>query len=164
MEPLLGPEATKVLWDARENKVSSGMLLNLEGKHWGREMLQKIPLWHHGAVHLHPREKRSIITENWSSGLKQGRVSHMRAKTSPLVHPLCHCFGAECRLVLTWTFDRIFTHRMQDSSCRLESILLQIWLNNREQSTHYVIYITSQHKVCNFLLQCYNCNSIETKS
>lgn len=104
------------------------------------------------------------------SSLKTGQVgwsrdvSHVKAKTSPLVHPLCHCFGAECRLVLTWTFDRIFTHRMQDSSCRLESILLQIWLNNREQSTHYVIYITSQHKVCNFLLQCYNCNSIETKS
>lgn len=107
------------------------------------------------------REKKgpsSLKTDQWVGAGTSFTPVHESQDTPSCSPPFAHCFGTECRLILTWTFDRIFTHRMQDSSCRLESILLQIWLNNRQQSRHYVIYITSQHKVCNFLLQCYNCN------
>lgn len=155
MEPLLAPEVTKVLWDTRGNKVLPGMLLHLEGKQWPSEMLQKIPLWHHSAVHLHQREKKVQQFHHWElikwDGTRKCFTPVHETQDIPSCSPIYPLLWN--RMPTDINMDNMwqdFTHRKQDISCRLESILLKIWLNNREQSTHYVIFIRSQHKVCNF--------------
>jgi len=58
MEPLLGHEGTKSPLSTAENKVLSELLLELQGGHWGSEVLWRVYLWDHSIVHLHLKEKK----------------------------------------------------------------------------------------------------------
>lgn len=99
------------------------MLLNLEGKHWGSEMLHKIPLRHHSAVLLYQREKKVQQFHHW----KLIEWDEIWGKCFTPVHetqdipsysPICPLLWN--RMQTDINMDNIwqdFTHRKQDSSC-----------------------------------------------